>query len=280
MKNLEHRLKKIKGLASGSKIKGIGGRYSYINVESVIDFLNLGLKMPQIAEIYGCCESTLRYQIKKDHPNFDARKYVELGKAEIKDEQIKKLYEKLGSTTKISGFLDLTPSGVRYRLHKMGIKPTKLRQDISVREVVELYNKYKRVSKVALELGVCEDVVRKRLDMARVKRDDSWKELMKRNDLPEQEIIDKYNDNGAIKRLAKEYKTSLRVIKRILLKNNVRIRSSYEWEARKDITPKMVAIAYKKLKKITAVARELKTSHNVVYNRLEKAGINYKKRKK
>lgn len=274
MKSLEDRLKTIKELAPESKIKRTGGRHSYINIENVIDFLNLGLRMPQIAEIYGCCTSTLSYQIKLDYPNFDGRKYVRLGKTEISDEKIKRLYERLGSSNKIAEALNLTPSGVLYRLRRMGIKVKSLyREDITVKEVVKLYKEHKNISKVMRILDADYKTIKGRLALAGIKSNLFSHTQLMRNDLPEEEIVEKYKNNISIKALAKEYHAHIRTIKRALLKNDVRIRGSREWEERTDITPEKVARAYRKLKGITAVAEALGTCNKVVYDRLEKAGV-------
>ena len=72
--NLEDKIKRIKDSTSYSLKKSRTSRYSYIDYEDVIDFFGMGLKMPQIAEVYNCSLTTLKRQIKKQNPKFDGRK--------------------------------------------------------------------------------------------------------------------------------------------------------------------------------------------------------------
>ena len=88
MNRLEKRLEEIERLSHDGRSRRLRTKYSYIDHETVVDLLKSGLKMPQISEIYNCCVSTLRYQIKIDHPEFDARKYVRWGRTDISDDKI------------------------------------------------------------------------------------------------------------------------------------------------------------------------------------------------
>tara|TARA_Y100000034_G_C6693097_1_gene305264 strand:+ start:95 stop:622 length:528 start_codon:yes stop_codon:yes gene_type:complete len=166
MTNLEERLKKIKNSTSNSLKQRKPSRY-LIDPELVIILLEEGARMPEIAELYGCSDQTIKYQMRIINPNFDARKYHKWRQREITVEKVVKLYEKLKSSTKIAKFFGVNTHAITDRLKTAGVKLRPLyNENITTKEVAKLYKKHKSTTKVAEILNTNPPLIRRRLDSA------------------------------------------------------------------------------------------------------------------
>jgi len=167
MSKLEKRLKEVKRLTHDKRSRRLSTKYSYIDYGTVIELLKSGLKLPQVAEIYNCSVQTLRYQIKIDYPEFNAREYVRWGKTEVSDKQIAKLYEKLKSSGKVAEVVNMSLGGIVRRLKKLDIeRQPKVREDITPELVARLYSQHGTINAVKEILKTTAPVVKSRLNVS------------------------------------------------------------------------------------------------------------------
>ena len=259
-------------------------RFSYINPDMVIELLHQGIRLPQIAAIYGCSSPTVSYQVRKTYPDFDARKHLRWGRYDITVEDVVEMYQQFPSSTKIAKMLKVNTHAITERLEKAGIKRrSQRREDIKPEKVLSLYRIYKNTKKVGDLLNINQPLVRRRLNEAGISADEIREEKnrqdrqTRRTDIPTNQVL-KYYDNGeSINSIAMRYQASQGAIRRILVMNNREIRQmsgpASRFHIRVDLTPAKVARAYKKLKRISRVAKELGTTPSTVRGRLLEAGV-------
>lgn len=169
MDSLEKKLRGIKDSTSNSLKQRKSTKYS-IDPELVLTLLEEGSRMSEIAQLYGCCDQTIKYQMRLIDPNFDGRQYNKWRKREITVEGVVKLYEELKSSTKIAKLLGVNTHAITDRLKAAGIKLRSLhRGDVTVEKVSELYREYGTTQEVADILNTNPATVRRRLDTAGIK---------------------------------------------------------------------------------------------------------------
>ena len=273
MDNLENRLKKIKSLTDDSRKPQKPSKYSYIDPELILILLEEGARVPEIGEIYGCCAQTISYHMKKIYTDYDARKYHKWRKREITTEKVVKLYKKLRSSTKIARLLHVGPHVVTDRLKAAGIKLRPLyREDILTQEVARIYATHKKTSKVAEILNINIPLVRKRLDAAGIELGLGYRHEPKRTDLPQKQVLRLYDGGESVASISRKYKANPATIRRIITYSGREIKEHVPCY-REDINPERVAYWYKRLKRISRVAKRLNTCHSVIRDRMKKAGI-------
>jgi len=135
-RNPENRLSDLKRRTEFEEIPRKASKFSHINPAYVIDLLERGMRLPQIAAIYNCSPQTVSYQVRKEIPDFDARKHIRWGRFDITVEDVVKMYEESHSSTKIARALGVNTHAVTQRLEKAGIRRrSQYREDITEEKI-------------------------------------------------------------------------------------------------------------------------------------------------
>ncbi|GEM_PF-6415431 len=260
MKDLEAKLIHIKELTSDRRTLG---RFSYIDPDEAIALLATGLRMPQVAEIYGCIANTVTYHIKIKYPGFNALTDIKRRRIGITPKEAAKLYGRLKSTTKVGGILGTSSKTIAKRLREAGIEPQKTsREDISDESILRLYKKYKTARIVGVMVGMSKNSVLQRLHKIGAEIDYSYRN--RRTDLPGHTIRRDYKAGKTIKYLIDRYSSSYETITRVIVEEGGQLRG----QKREDVTVKSAVRLYKKYGQLAKVARELKASPGTIRSRL------------
>tara|TARA_Y100000310_G_scaffold343880_1_gene453663 strand:- start:10312 stop:10992 length:681 start_codon:yes stop_codon:yes gene_type:complete len=213
--SLEERLYNLKIKTKVKKDRKIS-QFSHIEPADVEKYLEEGYKMPEIAEIYGCCAGTVSRQAKIKDPSFDARVIVKMGRSDISVEEIANIYRKTKSCTKIARDYGVNTHAITERLDKAGInRRTQYREDISVEDVLKAYKIMKSCTKVANLFNTNIGTIRRRLDKGGI----TYQEIMRNANkakkvkirlthITKEDCERLYAKLGSVEKVAKKYKVA------------------------------------------------------------------------
>ena len=319
-KSLEEKLQYLSGLTSQRELPQ-QSKFSYIDINFVIELLRQNLNMSQVAAIYGCSLSTISQRIKKQKPDFKpARSYtrseqrmsieeiiilfnqsqnasevarktnislptitrrlekagvkrISTARPEITQKRVASLYRILGSGLKVASTLGINKKLTYKRLEQAGVKlqgrwrRTNSFRDISELEVVKLYDNGEYYNKIAQIYDVNPSTIRRILVKNKRLRPFQKGNRPRREDISEIEVISLYDSGEPYYKIARRYNAASNTIRRILVKNDRKIRNSKKY--RQDVSYHKVASYLTKYKDVGKVAKELNVSRAVIYRRLK-----------
>lgn len=292
-KKLESRISELLKATSNFNRVIKYGRASYIDPELVVSLLHDGLRMYELAKMYGCSEKTLLYQIRLDYPDFDSQKHIRHGKYDCTPEEAANLYKKLKSVHKVGEALGLTSSAVSQRLNKLGInKRPFYRTDITLDKVVSLYRVWGNVSRIAKFFNASEGTIRERLIESGINakkfrsfnpNDVRYYGRYKR-DITAESVVTLYKTNKSMLRVAEILGVGVQLVRSRLKEAGIsrdQIREEWcnrlkEMHTRKDIPHDDILRLYDSGKSIAHIAREYKCSQGTIRRVLIKNNIKFR----
>jgi hypothetical protein len=227
---LERKLTGLRNITSSKKKSRKESKYSHISPELVIGLLNEGLRLPQIAAVYGCSPQTISYQMKTHDPSFDARKHIRWGRFDITIESVVELFSQTKSSTRIAKAFGVNTQAITQRLEKAGVKRRTLyREDIKTDRVVALYNVIRNTTRIAQLMNTDNATIRRRLNEGGITNEMICEQAKKnrirrRSDIPTDEVSRLYANNWSLNALGKKYNASFSTIRKILLREGYKIR--------------------------------------------------------
>lgn len=207
-----------------------------INGEQCLEVIKLyqqGLTMQKIADIFSVGSTTIRGILKKN--NIKSRKffdYIEKFSPEKEAEMIT-LYNQGLTIKKLSEMFGLGKTTIANKLRKNKVKTRELsdyRKIFSPEEeleVIELYKKDYSMSSLAKNFNCSVSVINNILSKHNIQKKNTAFYSKKLSIEQEKEIIELYAKGQTVKKIAKNYKSSIKTISKALKRNNIQTRSFF-----------------------------------------------------
>lgn len=276
MRKLERTFRRILEATSKTEPKDYKrkSKFDYINPEVVLEMMENGSTINQIAEIYGCNQKTVAYQMKKKGYEFDGRNYHNRRDILLEDVLIAHNHGK--SIIDLAREYNTTEMTIISRLRMAGIQPASKTlpkpNEAETQTIINLANYGLSRAAITRESGYSGYLIEKVLSERGLKT-----KSHKRADLNHNEVINFYRNIMNIKATALKFGASRNTIEIILNKHGIKKPASEDLpQRRQDIPVDEIRELYKHVNNTRKIAEIYGCSPTTIANRLREAGVQLK----